>query len=602
MSNFANFASLIQFISDGEPADANSVNRQTAALDQRTRYLWSLFQAAAAGQALFARQRPIDPSCVIGQAVYWDEDAGQFAAGVISATYNATTGQIEPAISCIVRGVVYQILASGVADILLYGFVQLDVSGAMAPGQTLAAGIYYLSASSPGNLTTVRSGVPITVLQADGQGGIFCAPGTIDAINNHTHLHFSLAPIPAGAHADPGSGVHVITAANTAVEGWLPASDPSFNSLAPEGAYFGYNMPANAGLTAAWPPLSADQAVLFQNGVLVDSHDTDGLVRVDNNGIWWMSNCNTRVPFPIHLVTTNTSCATAWAGLLTAPDACSATPTPTLDFYFCQPAYITADTAVGSLVSTDPRIEIFREGEPDVGASSGALQLALNLSFLLVDADPGGYLAIKSFDPTTQTFLQGPVATGIWSPSSRVTLTGDESDTVTIADVAQTVYRGNVGINVTSGSIQELMPDLIRIAGAEEVYYQNIMRLSLPAGKVTGLRVRFMVPTTIDLASPTLALNLRILGRSAGTTGSLTVTYLRIPAAPSAPATIPTMDSAVTMNTVITLDADQYQDVQATPVSITAGDDVLFMITRNASDGYAGEVDLLRISATLGGS
>lgn len=595
MSNASNFSNvLLNFIKDGEPVDAAVANRPLATLDQRTRYLLDLVKSLMIGQAIILPEQTVDADTVVGAPVYFNPDTQQFENAMAVSGYNSLTGRQYSLTAAISWGVVLHKYVATQADILVMGYAKLDISAALVAGETVTAGAYYLSTTNAGQLTSVPPPIAIPLLQNTGTGHVLVIPNWFDLFNGHTHLHFSLRPVPAGAHADPGVGnPHVITEADSSIEGWLPASNAIFNGLAPVGAVFGYNISANASLAASWPPLPPDSAVLYQDGLLLSSDETNSLVVFDEHGIWWMSDCYASVPFPPDINTTPETAADPYP----VSESYGECPFPyamRLELWFSKQEFSTDLNAVTSLTSDDPRLVFSAQQGPVVGH--------LDLSFMASQEDPGGYVAAKSLSAGGTVLNFGPVVTGFYAKSDNVTLNSEFEETLTIGGTPYTVYAGKVGIDVVTDDDREIFTELVRLDGVEEDYYLGVMYLDMPPTILSSVLVRLTVPLTSALTNPTLTLNLRIMGSVAGESATLSVSYAIITAANS-PAALPGSFTGVTINTAVDYPSPYtYQDVQGTPFTVAAGDDVLVMIQRNAADGYTGDLGLLRISGILAAS
>lgn len=603
-ANPLNFNDFIQLIRNGEPLSAGVPNRPISAVDARTRYLWDVLQASFLGSTTFARQQTTAADVLVGEPVYWNANTQRFERGLAGVSFDAATGGLVTSDASQIWGIIAKKINSTLCDVLLSGFAKIDITAALQAGETLKAGTYYLSRTSAGKLVSARSPIPVQVLRATGNGYVFVSPQWPD-LTKHSHLRFRLKPIPAGTHVPPESGDrHVITNPNVHVEGWLPADHAVFDGKAPAHAKFGYNISANAALLAAWPPLPPENAVLLDDGVMVPDGD-QGLVIFDRNGIWWLSDCYDTVPWEATLAT-DYEVVSESAVVSITPEDCPYIWRDRLDLFFTKYEFLTDQTVVTSLVTNDDRISIFcAGGDPLTPSNVGPLEIKLNLEFLSDDTDPGGFLALKAWDPETGKFHRGPVTTGVFARSTNVTLTSDNSATETIDDVERTVHHGRVGIEVTTDDDREIFPDLVRLGGngASEEYVSDVMYLQFDAGvQLRSLRVRFQIPTTLSLVNPKFALKLRVMGLGSGTLPNLVVTYRRVPAA-TTPAALPTSDSSYTIVTTDTLTAaKQYVDKTGNQVPIAAGDELFVTVLRNISDGYASDVGLLRISGILSAS
>ena len=587
------YLTLLQQVQDGQPVDAATVNGPTGTLDQRTQYLYEVLQAARIGSTVYARSVAIDPDANIGMPVFWDREAQRFGLGLAAVILDQASGMVKTADSTSIWGIVHRKLAANVADVLLFGFAPCDITTALDSGETVQAGTYYLSRQTPGHLTQLKPPIAIPVLKTDGAGNVFVAPQWQDLLTAHTHLRFRLRAIPAGLTTPPAEGhVHTITDPDPSIEGWLPASHAVFGGKAPARAMFGYNLGANRELSNAWPPLPASDATLVQNGVEVDQ-GPEGLCLIDSNGIWWCSDCYGQVPWPVSFNETLAQLS-GYSESASMSGACY-DHAPWLDLFFTRYGFLTEQTVVTSLTTQDPRIQIGCVGGG--AAATGNLQLALNLAYLVTPTGDWGTQAIKSFNPTGQTFQTGPVVSGLYPLSDNVHLTSQATATVTIGDVPVTVSYGQIGITVDNPYDQELSVQLVRLDGVLEEYDQDVPYLGFPASLNTSFRGRISVPESLALVGPQMALQFRVLGLVPGTLPTFTLTVRRVPAAASL-TTLPTSDTSVTLTiagiTIAT--ALQYIDVLSAPFTIAPGDDVLYTLSRPGSSGdaYTGEVGIMR--------
>jgi len=586
------FPPLLQLIQNGEPVIAGVPNRPLAELGERTKYLLDAWNTASAGSAIFARGVTVNPATVVGSPVFWNNSTQQFDLGLSAVVVDSVSGLLETAPSAMVWGVVYTKASANLADVLLNGFAPLDITAALQTGETLQAGGYYLSYQTAGTLTSLKPPIAVPILRADGNGNVFVAPQWHDLLSEHTHLHFRLRPIPAGVVVPPASGQpQTIETPDPSIEGWLPADHPIFNGLAPARAVFGYNIAENKLLSNYWPPIPPEDAVLVQDGAELD-RGPDGIVIIDRNGIWWTSDCFGQAPWPVTFSSTLEELS-EWSESVGEPGSCY-DALPWFDLYFTRYGFMTEQTVVTSLVSVDPRISVTCQNGV-TPASVGALSLALNLTFTEVDDMQTGPLAIKTFNATNQTLHTGPVATGLYALSSNVTLTGEATVTRAIEGTPRTLEYGAVGIDVATSTNRELFVELVRLDGAEEEYVQDVMYLGFPSGELTSIRCRIAIPETLDVATPQMTLNFRLLGLGVGTLPPLTLTYRRIPAATTLTA-LPVNDTALNLTVSATLTAPQeYIDVTSDPFAVEPGDDILFTLLRNGTtDAYPFEVGVLR--------
>lgn len=592
------FNQLLQFIAQGEPVAPGVTNRPTRQLAQNANYLWELLQALRIGQAIYAYQVSVEAEAAVGMPVYRNAAAARYERA-LAATSTTVAGTVLTADSAQVVGVVARKHNSTLADILLWGIDTIDVTAATAE---TAAGLYYLSAQTPGGLTQQRPPVSVAVLRVLGNGQVMVMPQIADFLDRHVHHRFALTCLPAGTTSPPLVGDrHVITAADADLPGWLPAGHASFAGKAPAGAVFGYNLAADPDLQNVWPPLPLEQCELLWNratdaavGGTAVPLGRDGLCLVDRFGIWWLSDCYQDVPWPFDLDT--------GAGLNSFSD--SSTPecprhiNMSLLLFFTRLAFVTDAAVVTSLVSHDSRLTV-RCSTDGLPATAGPLALDLDLGFLVSTTTARGAVVLKELNDST--FTRGPVLEGLYALSDNVTLTSDRATVKLVpGDTASPdVYQGMVGMTVAPQATLELTPQNVRLDGVEEVFFQETMYLAFRRGVITALRAKFVVPGDLALPTPQAQVRFWLLGRAAGTLPALTVTARRIPRPTNGlvtPATLPddTAEFAVTVTTTATLaSANQYVEATSAAFTVAAGDQVYVTIERTDDDAYAGELGLL---------
>ena len=66
------FKELVRFIVDGDPVNQGTINSVLRDLDNNTRYLKEVFDAATLGSTVFARKVTVETDAVVGMAVYYN--------------------------------------------------------------------------------------------------------------------------------------------------------------------------------------------------------------------------------------------------------------------------------------------------------------------------------------------------------------------------------------------------------------------------------------------------------------------------------------------------------------------------------------------------
>lgn len=582
-----------RYVRDGEPVTAGVDGRPVRTIEGKVNYLWNMIQSLANGQSLTLRRVTIAETLLVGQPVFFNADTSQFEAAIGRLT--SSDGLVVLSGEARVVGIVKTKHSATLADITLSGVETIDITEALG-SETLVAGVYYLSNSAAGRLTSVKPPVVIGVLESLGNGQVIVRPDLGDPSDSHTHYSFQLASVPAGTHTPPiGDDNHVISLADPDTPGWLPADDPVFAGLAPVGAAFGYNLSMHPALQVAWPP-PAGQAYLEW-----DRETDEGFAgvpssffTVDRNGLWWMTSCNGEVPWPADLDTT--------AGSESASESAASCPPPRsfeVRLWFSRLQYATANAVVTSLVAADDRVRVRCTG--GVAGAVGDLEVSLTLPATQETGDNGA-TALKQYDPDTSIFTVGPVAAGLYTVGANVTLTGDATASIG----GNTVHSGIVGIGVDTQPTKQLETQLYRGDGATTEFYRDVPYLGFPAARNVNIRGRIRVPDDLSYSSPEMRLRIRIIGSVASDLPALTVTARRLPAPPdgiTTPVDLPddSEEFAVTIDTEATLTGTyQYVDAVSDWFDVAAGETVLFSVIREGeTDGYAGIVGILETAADV---
>jgi hypothetical protein len=272
-----------------------------------------------------------------------------------------------------------------------------------------------------------------------------------------------------------------------------------------------------------------------------------------------------------------------------------------LKLYFAKVNFATDASVVLSLHSADSRIKVHCYGDPTKDATTGHLELTLDLNLVVAENEDGSH-ALKEFDPETSQFKRGPIVEGLYATQPNVTLVGTMSKVIPISNVPTLVQQGLVSVTVDPADTKELDVQLVRLDGAEEAYYDDppLMYLEFLEGDERSYRGKIQIPNDLAIPSPELSLVFLVLGRAIGTLPQLTFTGRIVPRPPNGLATpllLPdnTSEFAITCTTVAVLStANRYVEAVSVPFDVTAGDTVYFTVTRSAVDGYAGAVGIVR--------
>ncbi len=603
------FERFIQYIKQGEPVSPGTPNRAMRQIDQNAKYLWDVIQAAGIGSTVYARERTIESGAKIGMPVYYNPTTQQFERGLANVETDGATGQIMTSQSTQIWGIVAIKHNATLADLLLYGLADIDISEALGNvGGDVAAGLYHLSNQTPGYLTSSRPPVSVPVLRSDGNGNVFVNPTFMDFLDNHRHYKFELETSPAGTHTQPAEGeVHVIASADDSLPGWLPADHAVFDGKAPVNAKFGYNLKEEGLLNDLWPPLPITSYDLeFQRVSIYEPNPRqimplansvlDDLVIVDRNGIWWMSDCYDEVPWPTNLETNVSQSESA-----TVAD-CPRDVVHRMILWFTKVNFSTEASVVTSLRSVDSRVKIYCRDTTKVGAT-GDLDIDLDLQLTLGDDDRRGYLVFKELEGNK--IHLGPVCEGIYATSSNVLLTSELQTRLIPGDnESALVHHGLTSLGVLTEPTRELSSSLVRLDGATEEF-DPVLYLGLPDDTQTSFITKFDVPADVPVNSQ-FAYRARILGRAAGNTPQLTVEYVLVSrpvAGLTTPLSVSSVWMALAIDTVATLTAaNQAVEATSNAFTVTPGDIVYIRVIRDpedVGDGYSGELGIMQQTGVL---
>jgi hypothetical protein len=588
----AGYRALVPLLADGDSVDADVTNRVLGDLHTNTTYLKELVEAALLGSTQFAFGQSVEESALVGQPVYYRAATQQFERALAVAAVDGETGLLTTSESSQVWGILFRKHSSTSADILLSGFAALDLANSV--DGTVEAGVYYLGAIEAGKLQRTVPPVGIPVLRATGDGTIYVFPSFTDSFLQHKHYKFDLIAYPAGDHSDPLAGPHVITNPDDEVEGWLPAAEEMFEGKAPEGAKFGYNIAASP-LATVWPPVPIGSAYIEWNkgldpdvgGTGTQQGTTAPLVVIDNNGIWWMSDAYMDAPWPFDL---DTASPPADPALGEDPREMAMS----LTLWFTRMQFSTDSTVVTSLQAGSSKVSITCLHGSGNG-STGDLVVDLNLEALVdPDDDEDGDLVFKRYDEDTQTFFRGPVVSSLRA-GTNVTLSSDNED--------DPDYRGTVTVNASLLSPgYEFAIEEVRLSGVEEENYGSTLGLGFPAGRDSELRAKFRVPGSLPgYSGATVKLRFQFLARASGDLPDFTVARTIIPQ-PTTAAPLPSAATSVAldMSDGAGIAIDEYIEIETAAFAVTAGDQVLFSISRLGSeDGFAGSVHIIDLRAVV---
>lgn len=614
---------IVNLILNGEAVEASITNRPTSAVARRTQYLYDRLQAMAAGEALFIHDVPIEAAAEIGDVVYYDDVTLQYKRALAAVELDTQFGWYTISKSSYAIGVIYSKADVNIGSICTAGTLRsFDLSNTIIEGSATTAGPYYLSMLQPGKLTTQRPPVGIYVLYNRGDNVIHVMPVPKDMLEDHIHHKHTLYAQPAGEVncLSYGSGeIHEIVHADSSLPGWLPADDPSFNGLAPEGAKFGYNLAQHEDLLRVWPPQPLDSGHIEVNrgngfqGLRLDGACPD--VIINAQGIWWMTDCYGSAPWPPDYVCDSSSSGSSDSS--SSSNSCDAecqTPLeyrpgaldPTrmsITFWFTKMVYKTDASVVTSLQPESPTSPITITDCDGEEASRGNLFAGFDGQRLQIVEGVAGFNVMKSLGKNT--INRGPVVTGL-SPGAGAAIVGIGTEGVDWDEVGG-VYRGAlaVGLEDNLNDPRDYVPNLVSVNNVREEFdnVSKLFYLHYPANRSSDCRHRVEIPR---VGMPTDAIRMYLwfwfVGRSSGALPLLTATYRRYPLATATPVALPAADTDIVgggWTPGLTLASGQYAYAATPWFNVAVGDTVFFTLGWGGSSGPADGFGVMRIGTRV---
>lgn len=643
----------IKHVQPGEPVQAGIVGRPDRTLEERTEYLKDRLDAAELGRAIFEVDATISPDVEEGHAVYWNWTTQRYEKALVAVELDDVTQvfTVQPSSDCV--GMCYHKKSNDRADIVLRGLVTFNnLDNSIGP--QVAPGKYYLSAVDPGKLSKQKP--PVTVIVCHVQGPrdncsdklrVIVMPQSRDYVEEHTHYRFDLVPRPAGTNTivedEDGQERHVIADPNAEMQGWLPASHPTFRknpddpttSVAPPGALFGYNIKKHTALNRVWPPIPIQSVSMIwdkgQNhvGATEIPLGKAGLAVCDVNGIWWMSDCYGDVPWPADY-NPNTSFPN------NEGDECPRGEVMRVVVIYLRMLLGNDRTVVTSLVQDTDQVgdeliisPVAITNCDDLPASTGDLKLNVDLQIRPQEAIGGQVIknVVNRHQLTRGWVAEGVVTTtpdfivisGSRPTNTRRNLSTEEKTALGITTAANVpVNQGLIRIDYTDNLVErEISPQIIRLSDTVERLYMDIPYLGFPAGQSSLLRVRLNVPEANVDQTLIMKIRVRLFGRAGNTNTptllpELYMSYRRLPRPRVLNETtgeyeltalqLPTVDSDLDFSdSARSLLIDHVVECNSAEFDVEAGDTVLVTIERRSdiADQYDNDVGVLRIAGIV---
>ena len=200
---------------DNNPVDANYLNRPIDDLVSRTAYLKGIvddvLNAGEMSSVRFEAELSDTDMPSVGDVVYLDPSTKKFSKALATMSLFDAFSSSK---TCFAIGVVVQSGENGNGVVVTQGKATLpegfDISGHLDDGETFSDGMYYLSSSKKGGITSVPSGprVQVGVFTASGVGSngrvtVYVSPQYGDVMS-HVHRTYRLAAKPCGTPVSVG--------------------------------------------------------------------------------------------------------------------------------------------------------------------------------------------------------------------------------------------------------------------------------------------------------------------------------------------------------------------------------------------------------------
>jgi len=424
----------------------------------------------------------INPAVQVGQPVFYSSITSRFELARYASVVSAS-GRVFLNDTAEVWGILQEKTGTDAGIIVICGMANVDLTAALNGAPPV--GKFYLDvvagrlvSSPPDELA------PVYVLSALADGSILFRPWSGEYAGIVLQWKRELSTTVAG-NGNIVDGRGVISSADTDEPGWLPADHAIFAGNAPAGAVFGYNLSQDSNLAGLWPPrylstvyLDLDRALVPAVGGTSVPLGGDGLAVVDEHGIWWLSDCDTDLPFDV-----NESPASDLG-------ICPREPKKRLTLYAARPAgFAAGSTSQTSLISKHPAFR-FVQRDGTALAETGPLDFTFDPDKLLstVTNDTLGLAVKRTVD---NKLSRGPVVAGLKSGSAQITVTGTDS-------YGDGYQHGEVTIDASGFVQQELLPLTVALSRAEEEVAFGTLGIGLPPYRPSSFRSQFVIPLGIN--------------------------------------------------------------------------------------------------------
>lgn len=561
----------ISYITPGEPVSASVTNRPARQIAQRTDHLRGILDAIEAGQALVLREVPVEEEVRVGSPVYWNAETSRLERSYVSASARCNTGDMELDTCASCLGLISYKHSATSADLVMFGVVDLPEIRDFIPA---GSGRFYLG-TNPGAMTLERPPIPCVV------GTIL---GPTDACDTRMNVY-----------VHPGDGERVfrhVHYSHTLIKSFWKAA--SAFEKAPSGAVYGYSVAEDDDLRSVFPPIpieSCSFTIDWDGNMPSDAEDSviaetfgareipinveNALIRVNNDGIWWMSdslqpdmetNSPDTQPYRAFRVSIHYSRIT----------------------YGNQNVYVTRlqpDTG-------QPFRFVNCYGEE---AKSGDLYAQFTLASEKVETTDLTGTSLKQINEQWQQEIV-PTIHAIRAAGNGLRFSGTDYE------YGGVKYKcGLVTVkSLPYSDDYELRPQIVKLAESLESEYNGIQYLGLPYSRTSSFTMKMEVPGVFG-ENLKLKMRFTFLSKLAGTYPELTLSYMRLPRPKSGAVSLTGRTAFTTcgLDTNISVQTNSIFEVESDEIAVDEGDTLIFMLKRVASSAYASDAGVIRATGIL---
>ncbi len=562
------FKTTVGLIQDGKPVDAATTNKPLQDLNQNVTHIKEVLDALEAGQLLRVNSLTLQAGMPIGTPVYLDTD------GVVKPARADLAEDVVGGLAAksgFMLGLLLDLETATLGAVALNGrIVRLTNAQWAAVIDTGIAvpGHYFLSSVDVGKLTQDPGALSIYVGQLLPDDS-FVLRGGVPDYGAHIHYHFDLVASPAGTVVDPTAGnPHVVTTPNAALQGWLPAAAPYFLAgTIPVGAKFGYNIAHvnESELRAVFPPIPLNGAEASQGGLILGSK-----LLVNEFGIWWMDDAYGNAPWP-----------TDYSVSLTAE---------AIEFWFSRLLFATSQGVVQSLANHPQSVLAIEILNPSGAPASGG-RLLLKVSDILPNE------AVDQLTATTVVSIAGGKhKTG--PHVARIRLGAGLTATATTGNAVDGL-AGDVVLSAVNSDALQGNAELVDLQNARRDSLDGLQVVTLKAARASTPIFSFNV-SRLAPATSTLRVKPWLHSTLAGTLPASLVVAYRVIAPSTVNAALPSGWTTLSNLGGTSVGLNQARELSIGDIPLVpAGSQVLIRVTRSASDGFGGDVALLRLGFQL---